>query len=262
MRSASGHWDDLLPRILSALALAGLGLLVTWLGGWPFNVFTAIVASIMTWELARMFESGQAAIWLALGAGVALLAVASLEAQLAIPVLLVIAIASTRFVSSHKPAFALFTLAVLVASYGVMALRESSGFLWMLWFAFVVVATDVGGYFAGRLVGGPKIWPKLSPKKTWSGTVAGWLAAAAVSLPFAFSSAGWTVLAAGAALAFAGQLGDLWESAMKRQVGVKDASGIMPGHGGLLDRFDSMMGASLLLLLIGQVADFPPATGF
>ena len=260
MSSASGHWDDLLPRILSALALAGVGLAVTWFGGLPFNVFTALVASIMIWELARMFDAGNASLWLAIAGFVALVLTAEIASGLALPVFVVIAGAATGFVLRLKLGFAAFTFAVLVAAYGVMLLREQSGFSWMVWFAFVVVATDVGGYFAGRIFGGPKIWPKLSPKKTWSGTVAGWFAAAGVSIPFAiWWSGGWSVLLIGAALAFAGQLGDLWESAMKRHVGVKDASGIMPGHGGLLDRFDSMVGSSLLLLLIGQVSSFPPS---
>lgn len=262
MSPASGHWEDLLPRLLSALALAGFALLVTWLGGLAFNCFTTLIASVMVWELARMLHAGAAALWLAVGAGVSLLLAAELPGNAALPLILVPAIAGLRFVESQKLGFLAFVMAILAASYGVMVLRAEAGFLWMIWFAFVVVATDVGGYFAGRLIGGPKIWPKLSPKKTWSGTAAGWIAAALVSVPFAiWSGGGWFLVATGAALALASQMGDLWESALKRRAGVKDASAIIPGHGGLLDRFDSMMGASLLLLVAGWVIDVPPLAG-
>jgi phosphatidate cytidylyltransferase len=109
------------------------------------------------------------------------------------------------------------------------------------------------------MFGGPKIWPKVSPKKTWSGTVAGWIAAAAVSIPFVVQlNVGWELLGIAMALSMASQMGDVAESALKRRAGVKDSSNILPGHGGLLDRFDSMLGASVFLLMVEQVVDFPP----
>ncbi len=126
-----------------------------------------------------------------------------------------------------------------------------------------MIATDIGGYFAGRMFGGPKIWPKVSPKKTWSGTVAGWIAAAAISVPFVTQTAtGWELLGIAVAISMASQLGDVSESAIKRRVGVKDSSNLIPGHGGLLDRFDSMLGASIFLLLIERIVDFPPPPVF
>ena len=112
--------------------------------------------------------------------------------------------------------------------------------------------------FAGRIFGGPKFWPRFSPKKTWSGTVAGWIAAAGIGLIFLrISTAGIDLLWISALLAFASQLGDIAESAIKRQAGVKDSSNLIPGHGGLMDRFDGLLGAALFMLLVAQLTDVP-----
>ncbi len=119
--------------------------------------------------------------------------------------------------------------------------------MWLLWVVCVVVATDVAGYIAGRALGGPKFWPAISPKKTWSGTVAGWLAAAVMGAIFGITlGAGAGLVLLSVVLSVAGQAGDVWESWIKRRVGVKDSSNLIPGHGGVLDRFDAMLGATLL----------------
>ena len=129
----------------------------------------------------------------------------------------------------------------------------------MLWLALVVIVTDVAGYFAGRFIGGPKFWPRVSPKKTWSGTVAGWVGAGVVGLIFmAQPGVGAEVVGISIAISMASQMGDIAESAMKRKMGVKDSSNLIPGHGGVFDRFDGMLGASVFLLMIEQIVDFPP----
>jgi phosphatidate cytidylyltransferase len=122
----------------------------------------------------------------------------------------------------------------------------------------VVVASDVLGYFAGRMLGGPKFWPQISPKKTWSGTVAGWIGAALVGGVTAQAlGASWLLVPISALVAFAGQLGDIAESWVKRRCGVKDASTLIPGHGGVLDRFDALIGAIVALILLGLALDLP-----
>ena len=120
----------------------------------------------------------------------------------------------------------------------------------VFWLIAVVVTTDIAGYFAGRIIGGPKFWPRVSPKKTWSGTVAGWIAAAAVGALFA-GALGNGIIWLSVLVSFAGQMGDAAESALKRSKGVKDASALIPGHGGVFDRFDAMMGAALFITLAG-----------
>ena len=259
MMSASGPWSDLVPRVLSGSALAFVGLGAVGLGGIVFHVFVAIASGVMIWELARMLGAGRSALWIGAGAGLALLIAIELPGGAALPLVLAPALLGMSQISAGRLNFAIFTIAIAIAGFGVVLLRDDFGFVWMAWLACVVIATDIGGYAAGRLIGGPKIWPKISPKKTWSGTVAGWLAAAAISVPFmAVDGAGWEVIGIAAAISMASQLGDVSESALKRQAGVKDSSDILPGHGGLLDRFDSMLGASIFLLLVEQVVDFPP----
>ena len=144
------------------------------------------------------------------------------------------------------------------SGFGMMHVRVDLGFGWLVWLVLIVVVTDVAGYFAGRTLGGPKFWPRVSPKKTWSGTVAGWLGAAVVGAFFAVNSGAWVaVLLASVVLSFASQLGDIAESAIKRKTGVKDSSALIPGHGGVLDRFDGMLGASIGFLLIEVLFGFP-----
>jgi phosphatidate cytidylyltransferase len=125
----------------------------------------------------------------------------------------------------------------------------------ILWLVAVVVASDVLGYFAGRMLGGPKFWPSVSPKKTWSGTVAGWIGAALVGAGFVIlSGASWVLMPVSALVAFAGQMGDIAESWVKRRAGVKDASQLIPGHGGVLDRFDALIGAVVAVKALGLFA--------
>nr|MCO4824970.1 phosphatidate cytidylyltransferase [Amylibacter sp.] len=110
---------------------------------------------------------------------------------------------------------------------------------------------DIGGYFAGKMIGGPKILPAISPKKTWSGTLGGWALAGVVGfIAVQMGLGGYGLIVLSVLMAIAAQIGDLLESLMKRKAGVKDSSNLIPGHGGLLDRFDGMMGAGVALGLV------------
>ena len=150
-----------------------------------------------------------------------------------------------------------FAAAIVVAGAELIRLR-GDGISQIFWLVLVVVASDVCGYFVGRLVGGPKFWPSVSPKKTWSGTIAGWIGAALVGLGFYLTGhASSLMVAMSPILAFAGQLGDIAESAIKRRAGVKDASTLIPGHGGVLDRFDAMIGALLAMFVLGLLGVRP-----
>jgi phosphatidate cytidylyltransferase len=157
---------------------------------------------------------------------------------------------------------ALWALATMVAGYGLIDLREAGGTAAILWVIGVVVASDVAGYFAGRMLGGPKFWPSISPKKTWSGTLAGLLAAALVGLGFWAAGEGdWTLALISPLVAFAGQMGDIAESWIKRRAGVKDASALIPGHGGVMDRFDALTGAVCMVMAVDLVLPFAPVAG-
>ena len=126
-----------------------------------------------------------------------------------------------------------------------------------------VVAADVGGYFFGRQFGGPKFWPAVSPKKTWSGVLGGLLLALLVAIGFALATSGniMAFMTYGALVAVVSVAGDLLESAIKRKYGVKDAGSMLPGHGGLLDRFDGMTAVMVVFLALSQTIDLEDALG-
>jgi phosphatidate cytidylyltransferase len=259
MTASSGKWDDLLTRMASGAAIAAVGLFVLWLGGVWFQALCAVVAGIMVWELARMLGADKAALPLGAVSGGAIFAAGFLPPSVALPLILLPALGGLPQLGSHRGVWAAFTFAILLAAFGLMVLRADFGFVWVAWLVCIVIASDVFGYFAGRLIGGPKFWPKVSPKKTWAGTVAGWVGAAAVGLAFMKTTgAGAGIVGVSIAVAMAGQLGDIAESALKRKSGIKDSSNLIPGHGGLFDRFDAMLGASVFLLIVGAIIDFPP----
>jgi phosphatidate cytidylyltransferase len=262
MKSASGQWDDLLTRLASGGAVAAVGLGLMWLGGWWFLGLCALAAGVMIWELARMLGAEGTAVPLALFAGGAILAAGFLPPSVVLPLIMLPAIAGLSRLGSNRAVWGAFAFAILLAAFGLVVLREDHGFVWVAWLVCVVIASDVMGYFAGRAIGGPKFWPKVSPKKTWSGTVAGWIGAALVGLAFMKATgAGAGIIGISVAVAMAGQLGDIAESALKRRTGIKDSSNLIPGHGGLFDRFDALLGASVFLLAVGQIVDFPPVPG-
>jgi phosphatidate cytidylyltransferase len=224
MSRLSGKWADLLPRTLSAFVMAALGVGATHLGGWYFTALILMCLVAMLWELTRM------------------MAPALREGR-------------------DWPIFLGYGAMVLAASGVFIDLRNSTSGVWGVACLFsIVVMSDVLGYFAGRLLGGPKFWPRISPKKTWSGTVAGWIGAGGLGLYLSAletppelliirPTVTVTVLVF-MLLALAAQLGDIAESALKRRNNIKDSSNLIPGHGGFLDRFDGMVGVGGVVAVI------------
>lgn len=255
----AGHWDDLARRTVSACILATVGAAAVIFGGVSFSLFVALLAAVIFWELGIMFGAQTVVLAAIGGVGVFLI-------SLATPMLsLVIVLAGTclAFFSANQmrqgimiPAFL-----VLTAAWAIIAFRGEFGAAWMFWLAFVVVFSDIAGYFAGRLIGGPKFMPSISPKKTWSGTIAGWVCAALIGTAFSvFLAAPPRLIWISVLVAFAGQMGDIAESAMKRRSGVKDSGKILPGHGGIYDRFDSMIGAALCVAVLNWIGAIDPGS--
>lgn len=254
------NFTDLLPRMATALVLVVIGGAAVWAAGPWFAALIAAVCGTMIWELARMIGAGQKRS-LALGilGAAALLAGYALPLGLALPLLLAVPMAGIAALHLHRRIFMSFSIAILFAGLGLTQHLTNFGLIWMIWLISVVVASDVAGYFAGRILGGPKFWPRVSPKKTWSGTVAGWVAAGGVGwIVMGITGAGVDLIGISVALAMMAQMGDIAESAVKRKMGVKDSSNLLPGHGGLFDRFDAMLGAAVLLLVIESLSEFPP----
>jgi phosphatidate cytidylyltransferase len=259
MSASSDKFSDLTARMSSAAVMAVVGIGAIWAGGLFFTALVCLVCAALTWELVRMLGGAQnLALLLAAVAGISLLVAWSLHSGLAMIFLIVPAVIGIIAYAPNRVLHAVFAVLIMVACMALLLLRVD-GVIWMLWLALVVVATDVLGYFAGRIIGGPKFWPKVSPKKTWSGTAAGWVAAAVVGLFFiGVRGVGFEVVIFSIIISMASQAGDVAESALKRKMGVKDSSNLIPGHGGFFDRFDGMLGAAVVLLPLLMIVGFPP----
>lgn len=268
-----GKWSDLTRRIASTLVLLFIGAMLLVATGVWLHLFTAIIVAITFWELARMtgwrhpelhrtlFGSFRP-VALAILAGVSLfLALAGMQTAFVwlavfVPVLAGLPGALAR----DRAVYAVFALAIMLVGYQLVVIREATETLFLLWIVGIVILSDTLGYFAGRMLGGPKFWPKISPKKTWSGTVAGWVGAVLWGAFIGWVSENNMVYLALASfpICLAGQMGDIAESWLKRRAGVKDSSNLIPGHGGLMDRFDALCGAilaaSVMMVIFGWTA--------
>ncbi len=257
MTGATGRWDDLSARLIAGAAMAAVGLGALALGGIWFAAVIAASSGIMIWELGRMLGTYQA-VAVGLACGLAVMVTRSLTGIWDPSVLAPAILLGILVTPKHRILFSFFALAIVLAGWGLVEFRQAHGVTWLFWLVLVVVATDVMGYVAGRIIGGPKFWPALSPKKTWSGILAGWAAAAVVAVIFrSFTTAGADLIWISVLLSFASQMGDIAESALKRFAGVKDSSHLIPGHGGLLDRFDGLLGAALFMMFVAFFVDVP-----
>ena len=251
---------NLLMRIAAALVLAPITIAIAYAGGWLWiALVTLIVVGLYVEWLAitglageiRVVLSGSAALVIA---GLCLMAGRS---GVSLGVLTIGLVVSTLIAPERRNWVAagfLYAAAAEVASV-MVRLDAAKGFGALMLVLLVVWATDIGGYFAGRSIGGPKLWPRVSPKKTWAGAVGSFVASLVVAVGFAALDLGKAapLLLLGAVLSVASQLGDLFESAVKRRFGVKDSSHIIPGHGGLLDRLDGFVAAVLVAAIFGFV---------
>ncbi len=264
--AAAGRWGDLRKRLLSAIVMLSVGAAELWLGGKSFSVLVIVLTALMIWELAKMTSPQRRGTPVLMGliAAVCLAGALLFRDDLAPALLLLPGFALALTPRRDRRISTAYGVAIMVAGYGLVDLRHD-GTPGILWLISVVIVSDVAGYFVGRAVGGPKFWPAISPKKTWSGTVAGWVGAVLVSLVFVLMGyAPWHVLLLAPVVSFAGQLGDIAESWIKRRAGVKDSSNLIPGHGGVLDRFDALTGAIVLVMLLGLLTSLPipvPAGG-
>lgn len=239
--------------------MAALAIGAAVLGGWPFAIFWAAAAQGVFWEWSEIVVSGAGAARLAGGAALLIATLAAGAGQvfaafiaLAAGVAGVVAVIASRR-RAWSAAGVGYAGAVLVAPV-VLRRDPEFGLLAILFLFAVVWSTDILGYFVGRAIGGPRLAPHISPRKTWSGACGGALGALAAGALVAHI-AGHMALLPVACIAFvlsiASQAGDLFESAIKRRFDVKDASHVIPGHGGLMDRLDGFIAASGMAALIG-----------
>lgn len=254
---------EIVARIASGIVLAAVALAAAFAGGFAFSALVLTGAVLMAWEWGRIVrqESDDMAVTAAHAVAVTAGAVLAAMGQ---PLLGLVAIA-------------IGTAIVLVLAYGRRArwsaagvlyvglpaialiwLRESGpyGLMAMLFMFAIVWTTDTFSYVCGKLIGGPKLWPWLSPNKTWAGTIGGVVCAGVAAVVFAFASQHQAPVAmalTGLVLSLAAQAGDLGESALKRAFNVRNASDLIPGHGGCMDRMDGIVGAATVAAILAAL---------
>nr|WP_256476541.1 phosphatidate cytidylyltransferase [Siccirubricoccus soli] len=272
----ASRWPDLRKRVLSAALLLPAAILCIWLGAEAWTALMAAAATLMAWEWVRLcgfstrrlpgmavpllvLAAGVLAVGGAWGAGLALLPAGFLalwagqraRAGAGAP-------AAARAQSAFWLAFGV--LYIGLAGLALIHLRgdAAAGLRNVLFLFFVVWASDIGAYLAGRRFGGPKLAVAISPNKTWSGAAGGLVSAMAVGLaaayvmePTALAPPVLRVALVAAVLGLLAQAGDLFESWIKRRFHVKDTSALIPGHGGLLDRLDGVLSAAPAAALLG-----------
>jgi len=245
--------NDFPARLLSGLALGVLAALFTFTGPTPFAILVVAVALLVSWEWGRLVHGPDAGILVAVQMGTAaaagLLAMFGYEG-LGLLALAIGAILAALLSLGRNSLFS--ALGVFYAGFPAVAviwLRSDPalGLLAVIFLIVIVVTADTFAFLSGRLLRGPLLWPKVSPKKTWSGFAGALVASAVVGALFWFAVPGSSAMrlaATGAVLALVAQAGDLAESALKRRFGVKDAGSILPGHGGVMDRVDGLVAAA------------------
>jgi phosphatidate cytidylyltransferase len=267
--------SDLPTRFVAGVVMIAVACAAIYIGGWVFRLLAAAGAAVMLVEWGDMHRASRTRSY----AGAAILVILLLAtAQYLYPVGQIYEIDGVEgiFLESFDELWKGFAaVAALALLYGLACRKVSAGwgFLYIgapafalmvlewarfdlvLWAMLVTWSTDIFAYFAGRSIGGPKLAPRISPNKTWAGLIGG-MAGAGVIGALAAWAFGLDLLfmVAGAPMALLAQLGDLYESKVKRRLGVKDSGSIIPGHGGVLDRVDGLLPVALatlgLLLLV------------
>jgi len=262
---------DLRVRVLSAAIAMPFIAGAIWAGGWPFVAMSALATVVVIAELSaisrdRHFDAG--VLIGAVGLVAAMAAIHLAQYGLAVILLLATVIAAQLFAWSNDRArlFAVTLVYLGLAGFSAILLRDDPnyGLRAAAWLLLIVMATDTGAYFIGRAFRGPKLAPAISPAKTWSGAIGGVVAAVSMSALFTglfLNSPMSPMIGLAVIVSVIAQCGDLAESRFKRRFGVKDASGLIPGHGGLLDRIDSLFAACIIAGLIGIARGGLTSTG-
>ncbi len=265
--------NELAQRVVSALILGSVVLLLVWWGNPGFALLMTVGAAAIVWEWNGITRRlNDPAMVVATLCAVLVVLAAALGQWLAALLALILGAAISQLLALRaRQASRLLWLGVVYAvipAAALVVLRDDPqwGRSAIFWLLFIVWATDIGAYFAGRRIGGPKLWPALSPKKTWAGAAGGLIAALAVGLAFTYGLAArpndlFGLVSLIVALSVAAQLGDLAESALKRRFNVKDSSRLIPGHGGVMDRVDGLVAAAIVAGVVGAVRAGPDAAG-
>lgn len=242
--------SELLLRIISALVLGTVVLAVTWYGGIAFRLLMALAALLIYREWSTITGSGHevylnSAGWFFVTAGAVIIAFADPVVGVLFAIGGAVLSALWAAVSSQRYWVSAGVIYAVLPAASLAVVRDMPAGLILILLIFVLVwATDIGAYFAGRSIGGPKLMPSVSPKKTWAGFFGGLIAAIVCTLILLrfFDNSGISIpIVIAGALSVLSQLGDLFESWIKRLFKVKDSGRLIPGHGGIMDRVDGLV---------------------
>jgi len=252
--------SDFATRLVSGLVMGAVAALFTFTGVIPFTVLVVAVTALLSWEWGRLIHGGGGDVVIAVQiATVALAAVlAALEkvglGLVILPIGAILALVLSLGSNSIFSALGVFYAGVPAVALIWLRSDKTLGLLAVVFLILIVIASDTAGLLAGRLIGGARLYPRLSPNKTWAGFVAALVASAAVGALFYLFIADASPLrlaGIGCLLSLVAQAGDLFESAVKRRFGAKDAGTLIPGHGGVMDRVDGLAAVASVAGLMG-----------
>jgi phosphatidate cytidylyltransferase len=247
---------DFRMRVISGLGMAAVVALFTFSGVMAFSILVVVVALLLSWEWGRLVHGREADVVVAIhvgSAGAAAVLAALGFVGLGLLTLPIGAILAMLLSLGRNSVFA--ALGVFYAGLPAVAmiwLRSDAtlGMLAVIFVIVIVIASDTFGFLFGRVLGGPRLWPRLSPNKTWAGLIGALVASSIIGALFWFAvpeASAVRLAATGVVLSLAAQGGDLAESAVKRRFGAKDSSSLIPGHGGVMDRVDGLVAAAAVV---------------
>ena len=265
--------SNLYLRVVSALILAPVVLAAIFCGHPAFDILMACLGALMAWEWEQMINGKESYVSVSL-ALMASMVVFLGQSNPLLGLAVIFVFALFLYVKTGKQqllSFGAIYIGLPLLSMMYIAYFSDSGegdlnysYVYVLWLLFVVWATDIGGYIVGKSIGGPKLAPKISPKKTWSGLLGGMTFSAIVTYVFVITMNHYfdgvlampVLVISSVALAFISQVGDIFESRIKRYLNIKDSSNLIPGHGGIFDRVDGLLFASPIVALFVLLMNF------
>ena len=261
---SSESFRNFLVRSLSTAVIVPIAGCIIIIGGDYFSLFISILGAVMIWEMARaIFGVGQPyfLIILSIGFGLVILLTGLKTGVLLITAFVLLFVASlSTYCLVIKQAdkitrFLVFSLFIVIPCLLFLWLRETKELIMLFWILSCVVATDVGAYLVGKIIGGAKLAPKISPNKTWSGLFGGVTASAFTGFGFSvfWMEKHFKFVCLSLLIAIVAQMGDLLESRFKRKYSIKETSNLIPGHGGIMDRLDGHMAAVTFIALISSL---------
>ncbi|PSH63190.1 phosphatidate cytidylyltransferase [Phyllobacterium sophorae] len=261
--------SNLQTRILSAIVLIAVAVALTWIGGFAFGLLASAIGISVFYEWQLITTARSTPLTRGLSWSCLIVVFAVLLFTQHILLMIGILFAGAALVaglggreSGYWPAFGLIYSGFPSIALTLLRGDTGDGFAAILFLFAVVWATDIFAYFNGRALGGPKLAPRFSPNKTWSGAIGGAAAGVAAGVAcaaFITPAGGVPIPLVALLLSVIAQVGDLGESWVKRKFHVKDSSQLIPGHGGVMDRVDGLVAAAALLYVIGAILMTPEA---